>query len=180
MQKKTTILEAAERLFYRNGFHATSTDRICREANVSTRTLYRYFPSREDLTAAVMAHRQSRFFATLYTSQHPQAISRLFDVLEEWMREYDPLGCFFLKAWGEYAEEEVKLSALALDYHYALRGCIAACIGHSHGVGHEALADAVWMLSEGAITSALLIGPDAARHAGLAAARLMAGCEEGR
>lgn len=168
MQKRNDIIQAAERLFYDNGFHATSTDRICREAGVSTRTLYRYFPSREQLTEAVMQARQQRFFADLRPAEDPLAIHTLFTVLGDWMEAYGTGGCFFLKAWGEYAQESVRLSALALDFRYQLRAYITACV-------HDAaLADAIWMLFEGAITSALIVGAQAAQRAGDAAALLMA------
>ena len=168
MQKRKDIIEAAERLFYDNGFHATSTDRICREAGVSTRTLYRYFPSREQLTEAVMQARQQRFFADLRAPDDPLAIHTLFTVLGDWMEAHGTGGCFFLKAWGEYAQESVRLSALALDFRYQLRTYITDCV-------HDAaLADAIWMLFEGAITSALIVGAQAAQRAGDAAALLMA------
>ncbi len=174
MKKRQDIIQAAERLFYNNGFHATSTDRICEEAGVSTRTLYRHFPSRERLTAAVMEVRQQRFFADLYAPEHPQAVEKLFAVLGEWMAGYGAGGCFFLKAWGEYAQENIELCALALDFRYALQDYIATSMKHS------ALADAVWMLFEGAITAALIRGPQAAYDAGKAAAILMAGEEAKR
>src|SRR5882724_9371138 len=43
------ILDAAENLFYREGIHATGVERIAKEAQVSKRTLYRHFPSKNDL-----------------------------------------------------------------------------------------------------------------------------------
>ncbi|TGN36194.1 TetR/AcrR family transcriptional regulator, partial [Klebsiella oxytoca] len=49
-----------------------------------------------------------------------------------------------------------------------LRAYITDCV-------HDAaLADAIWMLFEGAITSALIVGAQAAQRAGDAAARLIA------
>ncbi len=174
MRKRDDILQAAERLFYENGFHSTSTDQLCQEAKVSTRTFYRYFPSREILTEAVMAARQQRFFEGLHSPDHPQAINQLFSLLEQWMREYGASGCFFIKAWGEYAREDVRLSALALDFRYALRRYIADCLGNTD----PALADTVWILFEGAITSALITGPEAACHAGNAALFLLAHSRE--
>lgn len=173
MQKKHDILQTAERLFYNNGFHATSTDRICSEAAVSTRTLYRYFPSRETLTEAVMAARQQRFFAALLPPENPDAMRTLFDVLGEWTEAHGASGCFFIKAWGEYAEADLRLSALALDYRYQLRRYIADCVSHTQTTASPMLADAIWMLFEGAITAALVLGADAASHAGEAATRLL-------
>ena len=43
------ILDAAENLFYREGIHATGVERIAKEAQVSKRTLYRHFPSKNAL-----------------------------------------------------------------------------------------------------------------------------------
>jgi AcrR family transcriptional regulator len=173
MDKRNDILRAAERLFYNNGFHATSTDHICSEANVSTRTLYRYFPSRESLTASVMEQRKNRFFSALYPAEHVEAIDQLFRELKRWMDENGAQGCFFVKAWAEYAEHDMTLAALALDYRYMLRHYIAACINHSHGVNREALINVIWILFEGASTTALLTGSQAALDAGNAAALLM-------
>ncbi len=165
MNKQQDILQAAERLFYTNGFHATSTDLICSEAQVSTRTFYRYFPSRETLTLRVMEERQKRFFADLHPPQHPEAVSKLFDVLEQWIRKHGALGCFFAKAWGEYNQQDIILAARALDYRYALREYIAACASCSRSPLNEGLINAIWMLFEGAVISALVMGPDAAVQA---------------
>ena len=43
------IERAAARLFYRDGIHATGVERIAQEANVSKRTLYQHFASKNDL-----------------------------------------------------------------------------------------------------------------------------------
>jgi AcrR family transcriptional regulator len=43
------IERAAGRLFYRNGIHATGVELIAQEANVSKRTLYQHFASKNDL-----------------------------------------------------------------------------------------------------------------------------------
>jgi TetR/AcrR family transcriptional regulator, repressor for uid operon len=44
--RKTTILDAAERCFARSGFHAATMAEICAEAGMSPGNLYRYFPSK--------------------------------------------------------------------------------------------------------------------------------------
>lgn len=43
------IERAAARLFYRNGIHATGVELIAQEAQVSKRTLYQHFPSKNEL-----------------------------------------------------------------------------------------------------------------------------------
>src|ERR1700753_3830956 len=43
------IERAAAELFYRSGIHATGVELIAQQANVSKRTLYQHFPSKNDL-----------------------------------------------------------------------------------------------------------------------------------
>ena len=52
--KREQILAGARRVFLRDGFAAASTDAIAAEAKVSKRTLYAYYPSKEELFADVM------------------------------------------------------------------------------------------------------------------------------
>ncbi|MDP2802792.1 MAG: TetR/AcrR family transcriptional regulator [Phreatobacter sp.] len=47
IDRKTAILDAAERCFVRSGFHGASMSDICGEAGMSPGNLYRYFPSKE-------------------------------------------------------------------------------------------------------------------------------------
>jgi AcrR family transcriptional regulator len=52
--KRDQILSGARRVFLRDGFAAASTDAIAAEAKVSKRTLYVYYPSKEDLFVDVL------------------------------------------------------------------------------------------------------------------------------
>jgi TetR/AcrR family transcriptional regulator, repressor for uid operon len=45
--RRQRILEAAERAFVRNGFHATTMQHIADQVGMSAGNLYRYFPSKE-------------------------------------------------------------------------------------------------------------------------------------
>lgn len=51
--RRTEILDAAERCFARAGFHRASMQDICGEANMSPGNLYRYFASKEALIAGI-------------------------------------------------------------------------------------------------------------------------------
>ena len=70
--KRDQILAGARRVFLRDGFAAASTDAIVAEAKVSKRTLYVYYPSKEELFAGVMRE---------LTIENPQ--SRALESLEE-------------------------------------------------------------------------------------------------
>src|SRR5882757_1372765 len=46
---RETIANAARRLFAERGYHATTLPDIAAAADVSTRTIFAYFPSKEDI-----------------------------------------------------------------------------------------------------------------------------------
>jgi AcrR family transcriptional regulator len=54
--RRREIIEAARNCFLRSGFHQTTTDEICREANITAGGLYHYFTSKDDLISAVIEH----------------------------------------------------------------------------------------------------------------------------
>jgi TetR/AcrR family transcriptional regulator, mexJK operon transcriptional repressor len=70
--KRDQILSGARRVFLRDGFAAASTDAIAAEAKVSKRTLYVYYPSKEELFADVMRK---------LTIENPQ--TRALETIEE-------------------------------------------------------------------------------------------------
>jgi AcrR family transcriptional regulator len=51
--RRAEILEAAQRCFARSGFHGTSMQAICAEAQMSPGNLYRYFNSKEAIIAGI-------------------------------------------------------------------------------------------------------------------------------
>ncbi|MBU6406757.1 MAG: TetR/AcrR family transcriptional regulator [Alphaproteobacteria bacterium] len=52
-RRRRAILDAATRCFRRHGFHQSTMASICAEANLSAGALYRYFPSKADIIAAI-------------------------------------------------------------------------------------------------------------------------------
>jgi TetR/AcrR family transcriptional regulator, repressor for uid operon len=54
------ILEAAERAFVRNGFHAATMQHVADEAGMSAGNLYRYFPSKEAIVEGLCQLDQAR------------------------------------------------------------------------------------------------------------------------
>jgi AcrR family transcriptional regulator len=70
--KRDQILSGARRVFLRDGFAAASIDAIAAEARVSKRTLYVYYPSKEELFADVMRKQ---------TIENPQ--TRALETIEE-------------------------------------------------------------------------------------------------
>ena len=50
--RRKQIIEAAQACFSRQGFHQTSIQDICKEAELSPGAVYRYFPGKVQIIAA--------------------------------------------------------------------------------------------------------------------------------
>ncbi len=60
-KKRASILAAAVAEFQKNGFDGTSMDRVSAAAEVSKRTVYNHFKSKDELFAAIIAEVRERF-----------------------------------------------------------------------------------------------------------------------
>jgi AcrR family transcriptional regulator len=56
-EARERILETVDRLFYEEGIHAVGIQRVVAEAAVTRVTLYRHFPSKDDLISAYLDRR---------------------------------------------------------------------------------------------------------------------------
>ena len=62
-EQRKRILDAAMVCFGRDGFHGASMQKICAEASMSPGALYRYFPSKESIIAAIVEGERSERLA---------------------------------------------------------------------------------------------------------------------
>ena len=53
-EARARLLSTASRLFYAEGLHSVGIDRIIATAGVTRATLYRHFPSKDDLVVAYL------------------------------------------------------------------------------------------------------------------------------
>lgn len=67
--KRQDIIDAASRIFLREGFSAASVNDIARRAGVSKRTLYKYFDSKTALFGAIIIHTSEQLLGTLKTAR---------------------------------------------------------------------------------------------------------------
>ena len=58
--KKTAVLQATLELIAEQGFHGTPMSQIAQKANIGVGTIYRYFPSKEDLINELYIQVKSR------------------------------------------------------------------------------------------------------------------------
>jgi AcrR family transcriptional regulator len=79
--RRTEILEAARRCVARSGFHQTSMQDICTEAGMSPGNLYRYFPSKEAIIAAIAERDRAEVGAELGAAQSADDFFATFEAL---------------------------------------------------------------------------------------------------
>jgi AcrR family transcriptional regulator len=63
--RREQILDAAQRRFLRNGFHATSMQDVLTEAGLSAGAVYRYFRSKDEIIAAIADRYSGELIAAL-------------------------------------------------------------------------------------------------------------------
>jgi AcrR family transcriptional regulator len=104
------IVEAAYFLFYRKGFTRVSMDEIAARAQITKRTLYLYFRSKDDLLASTLAYYsdldRKRFEATARRLPSPtdRMLESLFGELFEWAGQPRWSGSGFTRLVVELAD----------------------------------------------------------------------------
>jgi AcrR family transcriptional regulator len=56
MNEQDKIVELTKEKFFRDGFYKTTMDEIASELSMSKKTIYKFFPSKEDLVMAIAKH----------------------------------------------------------------------------------------------------------------------------
>lgn len=72
------ILDAAERVFIREGYHEAKMADVAAETGVSVGTLYNYFPSKELVFASIVRRGKDQLFAALeHAVEQPEPLPRV-------------------------------------------------------------------------------------------------------
>ncbi|MGU3492640.1 TetR/AcrR family transcriptional regulator [Xanthobacteraceae bacterium A53D] len=114
-EQRQRILLAAATCFSRDGFHGTSMQKVCAEAGMSPGALYRYYPSKESIIAAIVESERAeraRFFDVLAGS--PTLLDGLVTCMAEMLSD-DGLACLKLgpEVMAEAARNEKLRDVLA-------------------------------------------------------------------
>lgn len=107
------VLESAYDLFSRRGVRAVGVDEVIETAGVAKATLYRHFPSKDDLVLAFLERRQQRWTvdwveaeARKRGSTPEDQLLAIFDLFDEWFRREDFEGCSFINVLLEMGPDE--------------------------------------------------------------------------
>ena len=169
-----------ERSFAEQGFAKQGVEALRDGADVSLRTLYKYFPSREAMIVGALEYRDRSYFEWLAGGPEEGVAHVLHPLvrLGDWLAEVANTGCLFMNALAEYPDSEAIAAVvtahkarLADDFRGRLRK-----VAPGRATGE--LAETLFLLHEGMTQSARLQGRQKATDAALRAARAALSAED--
>ena len=167
--KRQHLIETAIRLFSEYGFHGTGIDLIADQANVSKKTMYKYFRSKEELILAALKHHDGVFrndFMRGVDQLGGSAYDRLlniFDVAYNWFSDNRFYGCMYINAIGEYSDKQTPIREVCKEFKRLMRSYIEQLAIDAKLENPMEIADTLSILLEGSIVTAQVSGkPDAA------------------
>src|SRR5262249_6655755 len=171
---RPALLEAANRLFYRDGIAAVGVDDIVAASRLSKPTLYRHFDSKEALVRAYLDQRHDALtrqlgeaIAAVPPTRRPLAV---IDWLCASIVDSDFNGCAFVRAHAEAPRDRQIRTRAEKRKRVLLETIVDAC--RDAGVSEaENLASQLALIVEGATTAAYATGE---RRRAVEAARSLA------
>jgi len=126
---KKRILEAADRLFYRQGYINTGINQLIDEAEVAKASFYSNFSSKKKLLTSYLEQRHIDWFENLHQVidkyDHPkEKIFALFEYLEVWIKVTNYRGCAFININTEFPDDTDEISVIVQEHKQKLRSLI--------------------------------------------------------
>ncbi|MGN6829030.1 TetR/AcrR family transcriptional regulator [Paucibacter sp. M5-1] len=162
------ILDTASTLFYRRGVRAVGVDLVVQEAAVAKTSLYRYFPTKDDLIVAFLEREDLEFWALWdsVAAQHADDPAGELAAHMRWIGERlaraNYRGCPQINVAAEFAEQDHPARQVAQRHMLALRGRLQD-IARRLGVARpDPLAAQLALLVNGAFVSSALLSAEEA------------------
>lgn len=171
------IVEAAIRLFYRDGINATGVERLATEATVSKRTLYQHFPSKEavveEYLRAIEQHVGDPLRPTPEDLRRPPR-ARILALFQTPSPDGQMRGCPFHNAAVEAAESMPEIQEIVHEHKRNYINGVARLAKEAGAANPKLLANQLAVLYEGAAAlSTSLDDPSGWTHARRAAETLI-------
>jgi AcrR family transcriptional regulator len=171
-EARQRILDTAYTLFARRGIRAVGVDEVIAHAGVAKATLYKHFPSKDDLVLAFLEQREQ-----LWTREWVEAEARrrgatpqgqllaIFDLFDQWFRREDFEACSFINVLLEMNDRNHPLGRAAAIHLENVRSIVRA-LGEEAGLRDPARFAHSWgILMKGSIVAAAEGDVEAAQRA---------------
>jgi AcrR family transcriptional regulator len=165
LKPRERILEAANRLFLRDGFRAVGINTIIAESGVAKMTLYAHFPSKDDLIVAYLERANQQFWEWLEGASDSVADPRaklvaMFEAVGKLASSPQCLGCTFQGTAAEFPDPRHPGHRVALAHKQAVLVRLQTLAQDAGLRDPEALAKQLLLLMDGAWSAARMFGPD--------------------
>lgn len=156
------ILNAASKLFYREGVQNVGIDRIIAESGVAKMSLYNHFKSKDALIAAWLQEWDVAWRTWFQTTVERLAtepcdrILAVFDALHEWFDQPDFRGCAFINSTVELADPDHPGYQVCLEHQQAIHNYLFGLVKAANLTHPETLTQQLVILAEGAIVVAMM------------------------
>ena len=158
------VFRAAANLFHGKGIRAVGVETIAAEANTTKMSLYRNFPSKDELVVAWLRDHDLRFWQTWDAisrangSDARQQLKNLFDLLAKRVAEPSARGCPMANAAVEITEKHHPARKVIQAHKEKVRARLAELCTRMGAPDAALLADQLFLLMEGAQTSSRVPG----------------------
>ena len=166
------ILESAYELFSRRGIRAVGIEEVIERAAVAKATLYRHFPSKDDLVLAFLRRREEVWThgwveaGARERGVSPEAsLLAIFDLFDEWFHRSDFEGCSFVNVLLETADIEHPVGRASADHLETIRDLLRALATEAGLRDTDDFARSFHILMKGCIVQAGEGDVDAAKRA---------------
>lgn len=171
------LLDAAEHLFYERGYQAVGMDALRQASGLPLKRIYALFQGKESIAVTMLDRRDERWHRLLaeHVEQETTPTSRVlavFDWLSLWLAGDGHRGCAWINAFGELGGTSPAIAEAARRHKTRFQSYVSDLVTQA-GASAD-MADAVYLLAEGAMVTAGISGsPQAAKQARNAANQLL-------
>ncbi|MFK4082820.1 TetR/AcrR family transcriptional regulator [Kribbella sp. NPDC020789] len=163
-EARSRLLETATRIFYTEGIHAVGIDRIVAEAKVTRATLYRHFPSKEELVVAYLdaVHQLElgQVEAIINSGRPaPDVLRSVAQSITAGITSGTFRGCAFLNAAAEYPDAEHPVHKTILAHREWFAETITSLFAQFGDTPPEPAARHFVMMRDGAMAAGCLTDP---------------------
>jgi AcrR family transcriptional regulator len=178
LSARERILDASYELFSQRGIRGVGVNEVIERAGVATATLYRHFPSKDELVLAFLEMREQRWTHGLVEaevqkrgSDPEERLLAIFDVFDEWFHRDDFEACSFINVLLEMGSHHPAGGA-SVEYLDHIRSIVRRFADEAGLRDTESFARSWHILMKGSIVSAAEGDVEAARR-GKSMARLL-------
>lgn len=158
--KRDSIVASSAQIFYERGT-SVSVDSLIGEIDAAKMTVYKHFPTKDELIVACLEHmdavyrnRLERDMSTALTPE--EKLSAIFDSQQRWFSTPKFRGCVFVNATVELANVDHPAHQAVLDHKHRTREWIKELVTDCGVSDPEFVAHQIAMIIEGAMITALI------------------------